>query len=106
MPCNNIATEILTTTLSKPDEDCHEDLEAQTKYLGQSNWVLYTNKERFNPEGYGEEAIEQYSTIINKQFDENIPSWHSNDLQIVELEDETTFLQLGYEEESQHISLL
>ena len=64
MPCNSIVTD--TNSLSEPGEECNSDLAAQTQYLGSSNWLLYTNKERFNPEGYGDEAFNQYSTIINQ----------------------------------------
>jgi len=64
MPCSSIVTD--TISLSEPGPECNDDLAEQTKYLGPSNWLLYTNKERFNPEGYGDEAIEQYSTIVNQ----------------------------------------
>ena len=64
MPCNSIVTD--TISLSKPDPDCKDDLAEQTEYLGPGNWLLYTNKERFNPEAYGDEAFSKYSTIINQ----------------------------------------
>ena len=64
MPCNSVATD--TNTLSKPNLECNHDLDAQIKYLGPSNWLFLTNQERFNPEAFGEDAIEHYSTIMNQ----------------------------------------
>lgn len=73
MPCNSVITDM--DPLGEPHPDCNPDLEAQKKYLGPSNWLIYTNQQRFNPEGFGKENVEHYSAILNQQFDQSVPSW-------------------------------
>ena len=52
---------------------------------------------RFLPEKYGNESIKRYSAILNQQFDADKPSWLQTLVQANELQDETEYLQLGFE---------
>ena len=59
---------------------------------------MLVNNERFKPEEYGSEAISRYSSIKYVQFDETTPNWAAIDVVPTELQDESTLLQLGYDE--------
>ena len=60
--------------------NCNPNLEDQISYVGQSNMLILVNKEKFMPEGFDDESIERYSTILAAQFDEFKPSWMTIDV--------------------------
>lgn len=56
------------------------------------------------PDKFGDESVEQYSEIVNKQFDNINPNWYSSTVQLSELRNESGIFQLGYDESTQFIS--
>ena len=54
-------------------------------------------------EGYGDESLRRYSSILNKQFDVKHPSWLNTEVQFTELQDESGLLQLGYDETAEYL---
>ena len=77
MPCNSKNTEI--AEFEEPiSQECNPDLKAQSDYIKASNWLILANQERFMPEKFGEESVEQYSEIVNLQFDSNVPTWFNS----------------------------
>ena len=56
------------------------------------------------PEKFKEESVEQYSEILNIQFNNLVPSWFSSTVQLNELEDDSTLFQLGYDQSTEFVS--
>ena len=79
-------------------EDCETRLDEQKRYMGQSNILIYANQVHFKQEKFGADSIERYSSIVNYIFDAEKPSWLDTALQFNELQDESGFMQLGYDE--------
>ena len=50
------------------------------------------NDERLDPQGFGDESIIKESKINSKQVDERNPNWSDFNIEISELEDETSIL--------------
>ena len=59
---------------------------------------------RFRPDLYDNKKLEYSSKIINQQFNPMIPTWLMTKVQLTELQDETDFVQLGYESETEFYS--
>ena len=58
----------------------------------------------FEQTEYGSKSIERYSSILNQQFDTLKPSWLETLIQFTELQDESGFLQLGYDDTTEYLS--
>ena len=56
------------------------------------------------PENFGEESVEQYSEILNIQFDNLVPTWFGSTVQLTELQDDTAMFQLGYDQSTEFVS--
>ena len=100
VPCNSINTEsgIMEGENGVVREDCETSLDEQKRYMGQSNILIYANQVHFKQEKFGADSIERYSSIVNYIFDAEKPSWLDTALQFNELQDESGFMQLGYDE--------
>ena len=105
LPCNVVMSEIETSPKWEVKENCEGSLEEQIKYVGQSQVLMLVNKERFMPQKYGDQTISRYSTILGTQFDETKPSWAALEFVQTEMQDESTLLQLGYDEQTDLFSL-
>ena len=53
------------------------------------------NTERIKPDKYGDETIERFSVIDNKQFNEKSPNWVKLSTLVSKMEDESDFFQYG-----------
>ena len=74
-PCNYINPH--SETEDTVSDECITDINAQKFYMEGSHWILLANQERFNPEKFGDESIERYSTFITNQFSADVPNWLS-----------------------------
>ena len=53
------------------------------------------NDERLNAQGFGDDSIIKESKITSKQFDVRNPNWFELNIEMNELEDETSILQIS-----------
>ena len=90
--------------LGRISPDCVTSLEEQNKYVGTSNILVMFNQVHFYPDRFGEKAIERNSMILNKQFDQLKPSWLKSTIQQTELQDETDFVQFGYDDSTEFLT--
>ena len=90
MPCNFIQWG--GTTI---DPSCVFDVKEQIKYLGSINIVTLHNDERLNAQGFGDDSIIKESKITKMQVDETKPNWIDLNIEMNELEDETSILQIS-----------
>lgn len=80
---------------ANPTEECIWDLDEQKKYLGAPQVAWYLNYEKFSPLEYGENSIIRESKVFTKLFSPKKPSYVEFSSEEVELNDETSLLQLG-----------
>ena len=106
LPCNSIRTEagLIEGEKGKVSEECDTSKERQEKYIGASNIIMYVNQVHFEQSEYGSKSIERYSSLINHQFDTSKPSWLTTLVQFNELQDESGFLQLGYDDTTEYLA--
>ena len=57
--------------------------------------IVYTNQEKINSVGYGEEAVNKYSEFQTSQFDEKVPNQIEARVQFSEFHDDSGFFQYG-----------
>ena len=79
-PCNYIHQKDGYTKDFVSDE-CIDNLEAQMKYLGPLNFLIYFNDEEFDQQGFGDESIYRSSKMMHYQFNEDTPVWLNYQLQ-------------------------
>ena len=60
--------------------------------------MILVDQVRFRPELFGDDKLEYTSVILNQQFDQMAPSWLWSNVQLTELQDETGYVQFGYDE--------
>ena len=53
---------------------------------------------------FGDDSVEQYSEIVNIQFDNLAPNWFNGQVQLSELQDDTLMFQLGYEQLTEFVT--
>ena len=53
------------------------------------------NEVSINLDKYGEETIERFSKIYNRQFNEYVPNWIELHALVTNFKDESDFLQYG-----------
>jgi len=80
VPCNLVGSDLSSAERPPIDPNCNPNLADQIEYVGQSIIKVLVNSAKFMPEGYGDESIFRYSTILNTQFDEHKPSWTTIDV--------------------------
>mgnify|MGYP001029142513 CR=1 FL=1 len=81
LPCNSQYTD--TGPLpGEISEDCDPSLDAQSKYLANSQILLLVNQMNYNPENFGkDDKIKRESLLLNEQFRSDEPSWLDNKMQ-------------------------
>ncbi len=99
LPCNVIPRWGSTQDQIISDE-CNHSLEAQQAFLTQPAIQFYFNQEKFNDQSYGEESIIGESELIFIQSSNSEPTWADFSLRTSQLNDETSFIQIGNAEES------
>ena len=107
-PCNSINTELGVEGLTgydSVDQDCNPSLTDQITYMRESQVLLLVNQERFSPEEFGRDSIEQMSLIIQQQFDKSSPNFIITEALLSELQDETSIVQYGQEDATEFVSL-
>lgn len=107
MPCNSVSSDVgpLQGDLAEISPECHESLDEQARYIGKSHLLLLFDQVLFHPQNYGKQTLQRNSVIINQQFDNMAPSWLSTTIQQSELQDETGYVQLGYDESFEFLTL-
>ncbi len=62
-------------------DDAHDEygqavhLDNVRQYVGEAQFVMYLNADRYMPEAYGEDVVIKYSRIIERQFSSHAPEF-------------------------------
>ena len=85
--------------------DCVADKQEVMDYLGPLQATIFYNDVKFIQNKYGNERLENFSTLKQIAVDPNIANWIGVDVDTHSLADETQFLQLGNADEVEYKKL-
>lgn len=75
--------------------EMNEKLEESKKYIGNAWFIMVYNFEQFMPKQFGDNTIEQKSSIVKRQFSAKTPEFAYVPVSIDSVEDEDAIMNVG-----------